>query len=226
MLRRALLLTCLLGLLVPAVASASASSFPIYGGFHSVLAFGEGESSSAQDLAAFSANGAPPASDVNQGPLYGGLEQAWPGFTAGGLDRYYKDSGFAAVSAPSTIAGVLGQLGQTVTGSPPAAETPAQGVTIMRSTPYGVPRIYGDTRAETMWGAGYVTAESRLFLVDVLRHTAQGTLSELLGSSATASDSTQLGVADQTPQQLTDQMQALPTTAGAEGAQALSDIEQ
>ncbi len=62
--------------------------------------------------------------------------------------------------------------------------------------------------------------------MDVLRHTAQGTLSELLGSSATAGDSRQLGVGDQTPQQLTDQMQALPTTAGAEGAQALNDIQQ
>ena len=46
-----------------------------------------------------------------------------------------------------------------------------------------------------MWGAGYVTAEDRLFLMDVLRHTAQGTLTELLGLERDPGDSTQLGLA-------------------------------
>lgn len=54
------------------------------GGVHSVLAFGAGEGTSAQDLAAFSANGTVPTSDLDQAPLYEGLEQAWPGFTAAG----------------------------------------------------------------------------------------------------------------------------------------------
>jgi len=150
--RRALLLTCLLVLLAPAVASAAPLSFPIYGGFHSVLACGEGESTSAQDLAAFSATGAPPASDTNQAPLYGGLEQAWPGFTAPDLNRYYRDSSLQAAPAPSTLSSLLGQLGQTVTGSPPPAEAPAPGVTIMRSTPYG---CHGSTaiRARRRCGA-------------------------------------------------------------------------
>ena len=51
--RRLLLLVCLFVLALPAVANGQ--SFPIYGGFHSVLAFGEGENTSATDLAAFEA---------------------------------------------------------------------------------------------------------------------------------------------------------------------------
>ena len=96
----------------------------------------------------------------------------------------------------------------------------------MRDPTTQVPRIYGDTRAEGMWGAGYVTAEDRLFFMDVLRHTAKGTTAELLGPSAAAADSTQVGIQDDSPQQLTAEMQSLPQTMGAEGAQALNDIQQ
>ena len=225
MLRRIGLVTALFAVLLVVPAGAAAADFPIFGGFHSVLAFGEGQSTSAGDLAAFTASGTVPPADSDQAPLYEGLEQAWPGFTQADLGRFYKDSSFVAPPAPSTISGLLGQLGQTVTGAPPGIEQPRQGVLIQRSSDYQVPRIYGTTRADAMWGAGYVTAEDRLFLMDVLRHMAQGTLTELLGQSATANDSTQLGLADQTPQQLTDQMQSLPRTMGAEGAQALSDID-
>ncbi|HET9105086.1 MAG TPA: penicillin acylase family protein [Solirubrobacteraceae bacterium] len=224
MLRRLAVLIALLAGALALPAGASAAAFPIFGGFHSVLAFGEGQSTSAQDLAAFTAAGTVPSADVNQAPLYEGLEQAWPGFTTADLGRFYKDSSFAAPPAPSTLSGLLGQLGPTVTGAPAGTEEPRAGVLVQRTSDYQVPRIYGTTRADAMWGAGYVTAEDRLFLMDVLRHTAQGTLTELLGSSATAGDSAQLGIANQTPQQLTAQMQSLPTTMGAEGAQALSDI--
>ena len=89
-----------------------------------------------------------------------------------------------------------------------------------------MPRIYADTRAEGMWAAGYVTAEDRLFLMDVLRHTAEGTTAELLGPSAVPEDSAQLGVQDESSQQLTAEMKALPRTMGHEGSQALGDVEQ
>ena len=36
-----------------------------------------------------------------------------------------------------------------------------------------MPHIYGDTRADVMFGAGYAGAEDRLFLMDVLRHTGR-----------------------------------------------------
>ena len=57
------------------------------------------------------------------------------------------------------------------------------GVTISATSAYGVPHIYGDTRADTMFGAGYAGAEDRLFLMDVLRHTGRAELSSFLGGS-------------------------------------------
>ena len=200
---------------------------PIFDGFHSVLAFGEGEGTSDQDLALFEANGTVPAADLSQDQMYEGLEQAWPGVTTANLDTYYKDSDFAPEPTASQLATIEAASAQTaLTGSPPAVETPEPGVLVVRQPPYDVPRIYADTRAEGMWAAGYVTAQDRLFLMDVLRHTSEGTMAELLGPSAAPEDSAQLGVQDESSQQLTAEMKALPRTMGSEGGQALSDIEQ
>jgi acyl-homoserine lactone acylase PvdQ len=207
--------------------TSSTSSPAIFNGFHSVLAFGEGEGTSDADLALFEANGTVPAADLSQDEMYEGLEQAWPGFTTADLGTYYKDSDFAPEPSASQLAGIesAGATG-SVTGPPPGVETPEPGVLVIRQAPYDVPRIYADTRAEGMWAAGYVTAEDRLFLMDVLRHTAEGSMAELLGPSAVPEDSAQLGVQDESPRQLTDQMNALPRTMGTEGAQALGDMKQ
>ncbi|HEX2267752.1 MAG TPA: penicillin acylase family protein, partial [Actinomycetota bacterium] len=61
-------------------------------------------------------------------------------------------------------------------------ETPKEWLRILRDG-FGVPHIFGDTRADALFGAGYVTAEDRLFMIDVLRHYGRGRLSELLGAS-------------------------------------------
>jgi acyl-homoserine lactone acylase PvdQ len=206
--------------------AAGTLTFPTFDGFHSVLAFGEGEGTSDQDLALFEANGTVPAADLNQDQMYEGLEQAWPGVTDADLDTYYKDSDFAPEPSPTLLSTLEGSPGGVLTGSPPSVETPRPGVTIVREAPYEVPRIYADTRAKGMWAAGYVTAEDRLFLMDVLRHTAEGTTADLLGPSAVPQDSAQLGVQDESSQQLTSEMKALPSTMGHEGSQALGDVEQ
>ena len=225
MLRRLVLIVCALGVAgLGLPAACLAAGFPVYQGFHSVLAFGEGEGTSAPDLLAFERNGTAPASDLSQQQQYEGLEQAWPGFTTADLAKYYKDSDFQQEPSSSSLSGLLGGLGST--GSPPAVEHPETGVTVVREPPDDIPRIYADTRAEGMWAAGYVTAEDRLFFMDVLRHTSEGTMSELLGPSSAGTDSTQLGLQDDSSQQLTAEMDSLPQTMGAEGAQALSDINQ
>ena len=46
----------------------------------------------------------------------------------------------------------------------------AADVTIVRDKGFGVPHIYGQTRAGTMFGLGYAGAEDRLFVMDVLRN--------------------------------------------------------
>jgi acyl-homoserine lactone acylase PvdQ len=226
MLPRRLGLLLTLAVIAAAPAAASAQGPPIYTGFHSVLAFGEGEGTTAADLLAYEANGIAPAPDLSQDHQYEGLEQAWPGFTAADLNSYYKDSSFQARPTPSQLSALLAGAGSGATGSPPAVQTLDGGTLVVRQPPYDVPRIYAPTRAQGMWAAGYVTAEDRLFFMDVLRHTAEGTMSELLGPSSAAADSRQLGVQDATPQHLTNELESLPRTNGAEGAQALDDIEQ
>lgn len=195
--------TCLSALV--AVAPAGASDVT---GFHSVLAFGEGTGTSLSALAAFEASSAVPAEDLNQRDQYEGIEQAGPAFSAADIDRFYKDSSFRTL-APGEVA---------------STETPRAGVTIVRDKAFAVPRITGATRSDVMWGAGYATAENRLFFMDVLRHTAEGTTAELLGPGAAAADSRQLGLEDRSPEELTKQIESLPQTAGPEGAKALQDI--
>ncbi len=221
---RLVLLLCVvvLGALSP---DAAAHPPPVFGGFYSVLAFGEGQSTSDQALARFEATGQPPAADLNQDSQYEGLEQAWPGFTAADLSRYYKNSDLRARPSASMLKQLQSQGNSGANGSPPAVERPRPGLLIVRDPRFRVPRIYGTTRAEVMWGAGYATAEDRLFFMDVLRHVAEGTEADLLGRSAVATDSAELGVQDDSPAELTAQMRSLPRTNGAEGARALADVE-
>jgi hypothetical protein len=87
---------------------AGALTFPTFDGFHSVLAFGEGEGTSDRDLALFEANGTTPAVDLDQDQMYEGLEQAWPGVTDADLDTYYKDSDFASEPSPSLVSTLEG----------------------------------------------------------------------------------------------------------------------
>src|SRR5205807_1451228 len=68
-------------------------------------------------------------------------------------------------------------------GQPGTAESvPMAGVKIVRDA-YGVPSITGDTDQHLWWGAGYATAEDRLFELEVFRRATTGHLAEVLGSS-------------------------------------------
>ena len=58
--------------------------------------------------------------------------------------------------------------------------SPADGVTVYRDA-LGVPHLYADSLNLAAHGLGYVTAEDRLFEMDVFRHAARGTLTEFIG---------------------------------------------
>jgi len=61
----------------------------------------------------------------------------------------------------------------------PVAETPAH--RIVRDA-FGVPHVYATTDAGLFFGAGYATAEDRLFQLDLFRRGALGRLAEVLGA--------------------------------------------
>jgi acyl-homoserine lactone acylase PvdQ len=63
-----------------------------------------------------------------------------------------------------------------------SSEQPMPGVRIVRDA-YGVPSIYGQSTYGLWWGAGYATAEDRLFELEVFRAVGRGTLASLVGPS-------------------------------------------
>jgi acyl-homoserine lactone acylase PvdQ len=180
---------------------------PVLGQFRSVLAQGEGQTINAADLGAYEANGTVPDSFTNQQPLYVGIMPQADSLTAGDLDTYYKDTDFG--SMPGGVGSV---------------ESPHSGVHIYRDATYGMAHIYGDNRYDVMFGAGYASAEERLFLMDALRRTAKGTLAGLIGPSAASGDAQQLTDQDFSDGELTGQFNRLDDRFGPAGERTQSDL--
>ncbi|MBV9292131.1 MAG: penicillin acylase family protein [Frankiales bacterium] len=67
------------------------------------------------------------------------------------------------------------------------AATPSAGVRIYRDAA-GVPLVYGNNGYDVWYGAGYAAATDRLFEIDAIRRTAQGTLAELTGPGGVPAD--------------------------------------
>jgi len=202
-------------LLTLGVAAGAASSYPNpqpygtndAGGFRDVLPAGEAGVDNALDLAKYELNGTIPPHFDDQLPLYENLVYADPTLTVGQVGSYFKDATFGV--KPGDVIKV---------------EHPESGLTIVRDR-YDVPHIYGFTRAEVMFGAGYAGAEDRLFLMDVLRHAARGELASFAGGSPSnrAMDETQWSIAPYTEADLQSQLAAAHRLYGAAGDQIVAD---
>lgn len=75
---------------------------------------------------------------------------------------------------------------QNIQGREPDLE-PKPGVSIYLDE-YGVPAVYADTVTDLWFGAGYIMAVQRLFLMDGVRRQARGTLAELTGPGTVPQD--------------------------------------
>ena len=179
-----------------------------HGGFRDVLPPGTNGRSNLVELAAFLATGARPAHNDDQREMYARLLSATPGVTNENLGSLFKDSSFGI--AP---------------GDQDRAYSPADGLTITRDRSFGVPHVYGTTRAAAMFGLGYIAAEDRLFFIDVLRHTGRGELSSFAGGAAgnRKQDAEQWALAPYTEADLQRQADQLDDLFGAEGAQLQQD---
>src|SRR3989454_1479278 len=91
-----------------------------------------------------------PATATDQLKLYDGLTPRAGDVRASDLTRYFKPERF----------GVSGKVVRT--------ERPRPGLRILRDR-WDVPHIYGRTRADVEFGAGYATAEDRYVLLELLR---------------------------------------------------------
>ena len=197
-----------------AVPAAQAATPQLYGtndagGFRNVLPPGENGLDTLAQLFAFRGQShVLPPHFADQQPLYENLLYAAPTLTDEAVGGYFKDATFGV--AP-------GQVESTI--------EPRSGVTIQRDSAYGVPHIYGTTRANTMFGAGYAGAADRLFLMDVLRHTGRAELASFLGGANAGADASQWGFAPYTEPDLERQLARAPVEYGQLGQRAIEDVQ-
>src|SRR3954454_5222500 len=179
-----------------------------FGHFRSVLAQGEGQQLNTFEFAQYEASGNPPATYTNQQPLYVDIMPHASSLTAGDLDVFYKPTDFGSMP---------GGAGTT--------ETPRTGVQVIRDAKFGRAHVYGATRQDVMFGAGYATAEERLFAMDALRHAAKGTLAELTGTDGAEMERQQLTDQDFTDDELRQQFENLPKRLGPDGQRGRDDVQ-
>jgi acyl-homoserine lactone acylase PvdQ len=206
------LCACVLGLAAFA-AGASANAVQPYGwndagGFRDVLPPGENGLDTLPQVLAFKASKTIPPHYDDQQPLYENLLYGSPTLTDEQIPNYFKDATFGV--PPGEAESVI---------------EPRPGTTIIRDKAYGIPHIYGETRADTMFGAGYAGAADRLFLMDVLRHTGRAELASFLGGSNASADAGQWGFAPYTEADLEEQIKEMGTEEGAPGKQAVEDLD-
>jgi acyl-homoserine lactone acylase PvdQ len=178
------------------------------GGFRNVLPPGENGLDTLNQIFSFRGLGTVPPHFADQQPLYENLVYGSPELSDEKVPAYFKDATFGVPS---------GEVASTI--------EPRPGVTILRDSAYGVPHIYGDTRADTMFGAGYAGAADRLFLMDVLRHTGRAELASFLGGANAGADASQWGFAPYTEADLQKQLDTLPRQYGSIGLQADEDVQ-
>lgn len=125
-----------------------------------LLAAAGASASGPADYAAVALNVLPPGqaggvaftrNSTDQLPLYDGLTPLGGDVKAADLRRYFK---------PAT----LGLGGERAV----SRETPRPGVTVVRDR-FGVPHVTGRTRDDVVFGAGWVTAQDRQLLLELLR---------------------------------------------------------
>jgi acyl-homoserine lactone acylase PvdQ len=170
-----------------------------YGGFRNILPPGTNGFDDAAQLAQFEATGARPEHDNDQLSMYSNLTTAAGSVTPATIPDYFKDATFGVPP-----------------GDAESTQSPEPGVTIVRDKQFGVPHIYGDTRAELMFGIGYATAEDRLFFIDVLRHSGQGDLASFAGGANVPMDEEVWADEPYTQQDLVNQVNYLHDRPGGE----------
>jgi acyl-homoserine lactone acylase PvdQ len=205
----ALVATLLLA--TPAAAAVQPYGANDAGGFRNVLPPGENGFANVLDFGGFTLGGTRPAHSVDQQPLYDGLLYASPSLTDADVPRFFKDATFGVPD---------GHVASSI--------SPRPGLTILRDSDFGVPHIYGDTRGDVAFGAGYAGAQDRLFLMDVLRHTGRAELSSFAGGSASnrEMDRTQWQLAPYTEADLQRQVDLAGRLYGPAGDQIVADVTQ
>ena len=205
----AVALSALWAFAAPASAQVQPYGTNDYGGFRNILPPGQSHNASFTDILLNQVNGTTPPQWDNQRNLYGDLVYTAPNLQASQIGDFFKDGSFGVLPADAG-----------------ATYSPRAGVSVVRDTTYGVPHVYGSTRGDVMFGAGYVGAEDRLFFMDALRHSGRAQLSEFAGGANKAMDADVWNNAPYTEADLQRQFDLADDIYGAEGAQLQADVTE
>ncbi len=177
-------------------------------GFRDVLPPGTNGRATAADIAAFRATGKRPPHNDDQLTPYASLVRRAPNVTTADLATFFKDATFGVKA-----------------GDAERTYSPRADVTIVRDKGFGVPHVYGATRAGAMFGLGYAAAEDRLFFIDVLRHLGRAQLSSFAGGAPgnRELDHEQWLLAPYTEAELQQQVDQLDELYGADGVRLQAD---
>jgi Penicillin amidase len=145
---------------------------------------------------------------TDQLPLYSGLTPLRDNITDADIERFFLPEDFQPI----------GQTHEEQTGRP--------GLRLIYDS-FGIPHVYGQTRADVAFGAGWTTARDRGLLIQLGRGPARAAVADVPNLDAfslvTSGQSFVASVA--TEELVTRQRQLLVDTYGAEGQQILDDAQ-
>ncbi|MEV4756211.1 penicillin acylase family protein [Micromonospora sp. NPDC049559] len=175
-----------------------------------ILPPGQNGNATLVEILANQALGVLPAHSGDQLGRYANLVYGYAGLREDQIGAFFNDASFGVPP---------GQAERTY--------SPRSDVTVVRDRATGIPHVTGTTRGGTMYGAGYVGAEDRLFTMDLLRHVGRGTLTSFAGG-APGNRALEQSVWRNSPYLESDlqaQVQAL-RQRGARGEQLYADVQE
>jgi len=150
----------------------------------------------------------PTAQSTDQLKLYDALTPLRGDVSDADIDQYFLPEDFAPV----------GETTEEPTGRP--------GLTILYDA-YGIPHVYGETRADVAFGAGWVTARDRTLLLILGRGPARAAVADVPGIDAFSlvTSGQPFVPSAETEQLVSDQVDLLVETYGEKGRQIVADAQ-
>ncbi|TDC90016.1 penicillin acylase family protein [Saccharopolyspora aridisoli] len=176
---------------------------------HDVLPPGQNGNATFAELVSHMLLGTRPKHSDDQLGRYDALAGGYRELTTGTIQRFFNDHSFGV--RPDDVERTY---------------RPRADVTVVRDKTAGVPHVYGDTRSGTTFGAGYTTAEDKLFLMDALRHAGRGEITPFAGGAPANRELEQsfFSASPYTAEELQDQIDRV-AAQGERGRMALQDAQ-
>jgi hypothetical protein len=148
------------------------------------------------------------ANSTDQLPLYSGLTPLRDNITQTDIDNFYLPEDFAPIGATT----------EEVTGRP--------GLQLLYDS-YGIPHVYGQTRADVSFGAGWATARDRALLLQVGRGPARVAVADVpnIDAFSLVTSIQSFTPSPEAEALVTAQVQLILDTYGAKGQEIIADAQ-